>query len=97
MSVVEPAPGAPSLIDRAKNIILKPTEEWTRIEAERPTIRGLYTGYIMPMAAIPVVAGAIGTIAFGIGGLGYHISMNPVAVLAGAVVQYVLGPWCNMC
>ena len=88
MTVTDPGPATSALIDRAKNIILKPTEEWTKIEAEKPTIQSLYTGYIMPLAAIPIIAGAIGTLIFGIGGMGFMIRMSPVAVIVGAVVQY---------
>ena len=88
MTVTDPGPATSALIDRAKNIILKPTEEWTKIEPEAATVQSLYTGYIMPLAAIPIIAGAIGTLIFGIGGMGFMIRMSPVAVIVGAVVQY---------
>jgi hypothetical protein len=44
-----------NLIGRAKSILLTPRAEWQVIAAETDTIRGIYTGYIMIMAAIPAV------------------------------------------
>jgi len=42
-----------NLIGRAKSILLTPRTEWQVIAAETDTIRGIYTGYIMILAAIP--------------------------------------------
>lgn len=42
-----------NLIGRAKSILLTPRAEWPVIAAEPDTIRGIYTGYIMILAAIP--------------------------------------------
>ena len=44
-----------NLIGRAKSILLTPRAEWQVIAAETDTIRGIYTGYIMILAAIPAV------------------------------------------
>ena len=44
-----------NLIGRAKSILLTPRAEWPVIAAETDTIRGIYTGYIMILAAIPAV------------------------------------------
>jgi len=44
-----------NLIGRAKSILLTPRAEWPVIAAEPDTIRGIYTGYIMILAAIPAV------------------------------------------
>lgn len=54
-------PGAPAgLVDRVKNILMTPKTEWPRIDAEPATVGGLYTGYIMILAAIGPVAGLLG-------------------------------------
>ena len=50
-----------SIIDRAKNIILKPAEEWNVIADEPATVSGLFTGYAMILAAIPLVAAVLFT------------------------------------
>ena len=43
------------LFGRAKSILLSPRTEWPVIAAEADTIRGIYTGYILILAAIPVL------------------------------------------
>ena len=48
-----------SLIERCKNILLKPKEEWARIDPEPATVSGLMTGWVVPLAAIGPVAGLI--------------------------------------
>ena len=49
-----------SLMERAKNILLQPKAEWPVIEKEQTTTGALYTGYIIPLAAIGPVAQIIG-------------------------------------
>jgi hypothetical protein len=44
-----------NLIGRAKSILLTPRAEWQVIAAETDTIPGIYTGYIMILAAIPAL------------------------------------------
>jgi Yip1 domain len=44
---------ASNLFARAKSILLTPRTEWPVIAAEPDTIRGIYTGYILILAAIP--------------------------------------------
>lgn len=55
-----------ALIDRAKNIILKPKEEWAVIGAEQADAGSLYTGYIMPLAAITPICSFVGMSVIGI-------------------------------
>jgi len=88
-------PGSPaSLVDRAKNLIVSPSTEWERIDAEPATLGGLFTSYVMILAAIPPIAMAIGLFLFvprgvTIYGLSYGITTG--GILAGAIVQYGLG------
>jgi Yip1 domain/zinc-ribbon domain len=56
---VEPGPAwekaaspLPSLVQRVKNILLTPKTEWPVIAAEPTTAGQLYTGYVMPLAAL---------------------------------------------
>lgn len=85
-----------SIVDRAKNIILKPAEEWNVIADEPATVSGLFTNYAVPLAAIPLAAGvlftgALGMSAAGLGGLGGGaMTMGFSAVATMAVVGYVL-------
>ena len=79
-----------SLINRVKDILLKPKETWPVIEGEAATPASLYTGYLMILAAIPPVCGFIGMSLIGIGGFGYSIKIPIVAGLLSMVVQYVM-------
>lgn len=49
-----------NLIQRATDITLKPATEWEVIAPETTTTADLYKTYIMPLAAIPVVASFVG-------------------------------------
>lgn len=49
-----------NLIQRATDITLKPSTEWEVIAPEVTTTADLYKSYIMPLAAIPVVASFLG-------------------------------------
>ncbi len=55
-----------ALVDRTKKILLSPKQEWQTIDAEAASVGGLYTRYIVPLAAIGPVASIIGTSIFGI-------------------------------
>lgn len=55
----------PALKDRVTKIITDPANEWRRIEPEPTTVQQLYTGFIIPVAAIPVVASFIGSVVIG--------------------------------
>jgi Yip1 domain len=80
-----------ALVDRVKNILLTPRQEWAVIDAEPTTPVELYKEYIMPLAAIGPVAGMIGSTVFG-----YRIPMlgtyrAPVGqALSAMVVTYLL-------
>jgi hypothetical protein len=49
-----------SIIDRVKNICLKPKAEWPVIAAEPASAGSLVTGYVVPLAAIGAVSGFVG-------------------------------------
>ncbi len=49
-----------NIVDRAKNIILTPKNEWQVIAGEQPDIKQIFTGYVLPLALIPVIACIIG-------------------------------------
>jgi hypothetical protein len=79
-----------ALMDRAKSILFQPKQEWPVIDAEPASVGGLYTGYIIPLAAIGPVASLIGWSVLGmrmpfVGAIKIPISYG----LRMAVVQYV--------
>ncbi len=80
-----------NLQTRVKNILLAPKQEWPVIAAEPRDIAGLYTKYIVLLAAIPPVCHLIGSVVIGIPvpfygryrvGIGYALTY--------AIMQYVL-------
>ena len=79
------------LVDRVKNILLNPRQEWAVIDAEPTVPVDLYKQYIMPLAAIGPVAGMIGSTVFG-----YRIPLMgtiraPIGqALSAMVVTYLL-------
>lgn len=79
-----------SLIERVQGILLKPKETWATIDGEAADAVGLYTGYLLILAAIPAVCGFIGMSLVGVGGLGYSFRVPVGAGLANMVVSYVL-------
>jgi Yip1 domain len=79
-----------ALIERVKAILLKPKEEWVKIEAEQATTQGLYTHYILILAALPVICRFLGSVIFGYSFFGVTYRPGFVGALGGAIVQYVL-------
>lgn len=79
-----------ALVDRARNIILKPKEEWPAIDAEPSTISEIYRSYVLILAAIPALAGLIGSVVFGYSVLGMTYRPPIITALGTAVVHYVM-------
>jgi hypothetical protein len=79
-----------ALVDRVKNILLSPRTEWPVIDAEPATVASLYTGYIMPLAAIPAICQAIGMslIGYTIPIVGGHVKAPIGSALVSAAVMY---------
>lgn len=79
-----------NLVDRAKNLILTPAAEWDKISAETHTVQGLYTGWIMILAAIPAIAAFIGYSIVGVGVFGMSYRVPLASGLASAIATYLL-------
>lgn len=88
MTIIEPSAAPSDLIGRVKRLLLTPSTEWDRIDAEPATIRGLYVGYVCILAAIPPIAGVIGGQLFGHGLFGISMKPSLVSAIVGAVVTY---------
>jgi len=85
-----PTGSAPSLVTRAKNIILSPKSEWQVIDGEPATVGSLYGGYIAILAAIPPIAMAVGWLLFGLNLIIVVIHPSITYILTSAITQYVL-------
>ncbi|HEX8570727.1 MAG TPA: Yip1 family protein [Caulobacteraceae bacterium] len=90
MTVAEAAAGRRGLVDRAKNILLKPKSEWEVIDAEPSTVGGIYAGYVAILAAIPAVCTFLGGQLFGYGMFGVSWKPPIVNSLVATVVTYAL-------
>jgi hypothetical protein len=80
------------IIGRAKSILLSPKTEWPNAAAEPDSVGGLYSGYIVVLAAIPAIVSfltlsVIGSAANLLTGFRYGI----VYSLAFTILSYVLG------
>ncbi|MGE0798097.1 MAG: Yip1 family protein [Lautropia sp.] len=64
------------LVERAKNILLTPSTEWPVIDGEVHTVKGLYTGYLLPLAGVTALATFLGAMLWG-------VSLGPVSVRFG--------------
>ena len=79
------------IFSRAKSILLTPRTEWPVIAAEPDTVGGLYSGYIVVMAAIPAVVSFLSSSLIGVSVpfLGtFRVGLT--TGLTTAVVGYVL-------
>ena len=80
-----------NLVERVKKLLVAPTQEWAAIKAEPHTIAGLYTQYVMILAAIPAVAAFIGLSIVGYSGMGPTYRVPMAAGVSNMVLSYVLG------
>jgi Yip1 domain len=79
------------IITRAKSILLTPRAEWPVIAAEPDTVGGLYTGYIVILAAIPAIVRFISSSLIGVSVPFLGSYRLPIAAgLTTAVLTYVL-------
>jgi hypothetical protein len=80
-----------NLVERVKRILLSPQTEWQVIDAEPTTPVELYTGYILPLAAIGPVALIIGYSAFGVSAPFVGTYRVPIgSAITSALISYVL-------
>jgi hypothetical protein len=84
-----------SIVERAKNIILKPADEWRAIALEPATIGGLFTGYAAPLALMPLVStilftGLLGISAAEMMGLGGGMPLDLMAISGLAILSFLI-------
>ncbi len=78
------------IVQRVKDIILKPKDVWPAIKTEQVTIKELYTSYAALLAAIPPIASFIGMSLFGISMMGMRYRTSFGMGISHLVVSYVL-------
>lgn len=84
-----------SLVDRAKNIVLKPLEEWPIIAKETGDVAGLFKNYACILALVPLIMGILVSVVIGalltsaMGGVAGSIGLG--ALLIGQIVSYLIG------
>ncbi|TMH27237.1 MAG: YIP1 family protein [Betaproteobacteria bacterium] len=80
-----------NVVDRVKNILINPKQEWPKIAAEPATVQSLYVGYIMILAAIGPLAIIIRGLSFGSAlGLPYAIGMYLLSLVAVSIVALIV-------
>jgi len=80
-----------NIIERAKNILLQPKQEWRIIETERTPTPELYKSYILPLAAIGPLASIVGFSLIGMNVPFVGIVRIPLSTsFTQAVVTYAL-------
>lgn len=78
------------LTDRVKAILTTPKTEWPLLAAEPANIGGLYTGYIMILAAIPAIATFIKSSLIGYDLLGVTMRIPMLSGLGHAIATYLV-------
>lgn len=82
--------GAPSIVERAKAIILQPKSEWPVIKGETTPSGEIFTRYAVPLAAIGPVAQLIGSQLFGFSAFGVTYRPSLLGSLSMAIIGFIL-------
>lgn len=77
-----------ALIERAKAIITQPKDIWTTIKAEPATLKDIFTGWVLPMAAIPAVCTLIGQVLFG-----YQTPFGTIKISIGSAITQAIATY----
>lgn len=79
-----------ALLQRVTDILLRPVDTWHQIDVEDGDIARIYKSYVLILAALPALAGFIGTSLVGVGGFGAPVRVPILAGLVHMVVNYAL-------
>src|SRR4029079_15889000 len=80
-----------ALKDRVQNIIVKPSQEWEVIAGETASTPDLIKNYALPLVAIGVIAGFIGSTLIGSFRFATGLAVTIAAGVMALVGDYVLG------
>ena len=78
------------IVERVRDIILKPKDTWPIIKGERVDLKHLFINYAVPLALIPTVCGMIGMMLMGVVTPMGMVQIPILGFLLGALVGYVL-------
>lgn len=81
---------ASGIVQRAKDILLKPTETWPVIAAEPASTQSIYVPYVVALAAIGPIAQFIGGQVFGFTAFGVTYHPPIASALVSAILSYGL-------
>lgn len=81
------------LIERIKNILVRPNTEWPIIAAEPASVGSIYSTYVVYVAAVPVLCALIGSVVVGyqFAGLTERVSFFGAIWTAGLTYAFQLG------
>jgi len=91
-----------NLVERIKNILLKPTTEWEVIKKEDHMVSDLFMQYVLKLAAIPAISGLIGFTLFGVSygfgsyrpgfgaNLKWAISMYVMSIIGVYILAFII-------
>jgi hypothetical protein len=79
-----------NIADRAKALILKPSETWDAIALEPADVPTLYKTWIAPLAVIGPLAAFIGMSLIGSGGFGFTVRVPFASGLGAAILSFGL-------
>ncbi|HEY3950166.1 Yip1 family protein [Phenylobacterium sp.] len=93
--MTEAEPGEPRIpggpVARMLNLLLHPAETWEVLADEPATIEGLYRHWVLPLAALPAAATAVGLISFhGFVLFGTRYQPSFLSIIGGGLAEYVL-------
>ena len=79
-----------NILQRAKDMILKPKETWAEIDGETETVQSLYVPYVLILATIGPLAQLIGGQIFGYRFLTISVYPPLGGAIVGALLSYVM-------
>lgn len=86
-------------IQRVRNVVLRPRESWPALAAENVTVSQLFTGWVLPLAAVPALAYLIAVELWlhvfmstyaAFAALAAGASLTTAGIVANAVALYVI-------
>lgn len=79
-----------NLVERAKNILLTPKTEWPVVAGESDTLSSLLTSYVIPLAAIPAIAGLLNGLVIFPGAGTRFVAITAIITYVSTILSYVI-------
>src|ERR1700753_698223 len=87
----QPRATAGGPVGRVLSLLLHPAETWDLIAEEPATIEGMYRNWVLPLAALPAAATAVGLISFkGFVLFGTRYQPSFLSIVGGGLAEYLL-------